>query len=435
MRVLINTLFHGDKKTKALLWGCVAAVLAGIALIAVFIFTMNFPLVIGAVISFLIPLVIIRNYDFTDHMGGVDKTGDPAKQSKKDEKKIKKKKNRKEEKHETAAEIPEKTKEKLQKVQKGVKTGDSGSDKLPEKDQGGLRKVQTAVGEAPLEETEKEGEGLQHSEKTGEIRKEAGEKVPEIRPQEAEGEEKSEKGSPEKPEPERKIKTADKLPAITKQSLKQLMVKYKVKREHRPVIIDSSLKWGVEKCPAYMWVTRGKTHFMLLEETPREIVIDTRDAVISYSVAQNPELEEYNQIRNNAFFMQMFGECLPSYRDEFINRRRVTSKPLYAVDDIKLTNTSARAAFDLIKATFELPEKYRLTGNVGHYTQEAYKTKVLWQDGVINTNEFKNRTKKLLQEMSEANISGQEYDKNLYEMVDRQLITREYADYYADAKK
>ncbi|MBO7402852.1 MAG: hypothetical protein J6U10_07665 [Lachnospiraceae bacterium] len=215
------------------------------------------------------------------------------------------------------------------------------------------------------------------------------------------------------------------------------MVKYKVKREHRPVIIDSSTRYKVEKCPAYLWVNRGKVHFLLMESTPREIVLDYHNATtVTYETAAADPATEYTEIRTNMALSGIFGGCVPTYREDVVNRRRTSVKNLYVIgDDIRLTNTSARAAFDLLKADFSMSEKYMLEGLRGSFSKEAYKTKVLWQDGVINTSEFKTRTKNLLQRMTKAKISPLEYDNNLREMVNNQLITKEYADYYADAQE
>ena len=215
------------------------------------------------------------------------------------------------------------------------------------------------------------------------------------------------------------------------------MVKYKVKKEHKPIIIDSSERYNIKNCPAYLWVTRGKVHFLLMEESPREIVLDqARCKSIVYTEREGDPASEYSQIRTNRSLLEIFGGCIPAYHDEIINRRRISHKNLYTVGgDILLTNTSARAAFDLLKASFELPDKYSLTGLKGSFSKEAYKTKVLWQDGVISTSEFKTRTKNLLQKMTKADISPLDYDNNLREMLNNQMITKEYADYYADAQR
>jgi len=272
MKTIINTLFHGDKLTKLLLWSCVAAVLAGIAFIAVFFISGLFPWVIAAIIAFLTPLIIIRNYDFSDKMGAA---GTVQPQNEKSEK-IKEKtsiEKTEEKKHEAVPEVLKETKEKSGKIQKEKRKETEIPSETDKEVQKGLQKTAEETGEAEYqghqaqaEGTEEEIQDLQLSEVHQQVREETDEGLPEedegSGKGQKKGKEKSREGAErELEEPESK---AEKPPVDNKRALKKLLFKYKVKREHKPVIIDSSIRWKVEKCPAYMWIAKGQAHFLLM---------------------------------------------------------------------------------------------------------------------------------------------------------------------------
>jgi hypothetical protein len=558
IRTFLNTLFHGDKKTKLLLWSSIACIILGLGFAVVFAFTVAPAFILGTVIALLLPLVLLKDYRFSDpenmkgkaaeipHGAGTeagmqngtetnaaeplqDNPADPlmaailrdageateiktkkiertpvktpAEPSKKQEKPGKTEKEKTKDRPERSEKNkkPEETKNvrKKEPVDKNSPKGEEKPEKhkkKPEADGKKLRedrKKPAENREKPAKDEKRPGKVSRESDKSS---RELVKKPEERSVKDDKNTVGAEKGSlqggsevredkgkePEKPAKEKhkpesgnkvQQKTAEKSsdvagkdsdkgdtrtaekavrpdtkeegrPAVhlieaDRSELKRLMVKYKVKREHRPVIIDRSEKYKIENCPAYLWVTRGKVHFLLMEAAPREVVLDYgRCTSVSYDVVQGNPAAEYADIRTNMALSGIFGACLPTYREDYVNRRRVSVKNLYVVGgDILLTNTSARAAFDLLKASFSLPERYMLEGLRGSYAKEAYKTKVLWQDGVINTSEFKARTKNMLQKMAKADISPIEYDNNLREMVFNQLITKEYADYYADAQK
>ncbi len=548
-----NTLLHGERKTKILLWSSILCVIAGIGLGVAFAFTVMPAFIFGGVVALLAPFVILKGYRFSDpsdmknegvtkdaagtpgndvpmspgtsgkpvdpimaeilkdagEVGNVrlstkqssqtqnkpieftpSKPVKPSKEKKEKEKpvkdnndkpvkekpvkakkekpakpeKIKKVKEKKDvektdktkpeklkAKPKEDAPKPEKDKEKPeQNKNKPAKDGRTFAGK-PEKPetvgtsgaegaavfQQRPEQIQREVREEKSEEPQKPTEAQYEPKSSNEVRQKTGEKS---------GDRPDKDSAPRTPERtgddleedlQRQARNENNLIDVNKSELKKIMVKYKVKKEHRPVIIDSSERYKVEKCPAYLWVNRGKVHFLLMESTPREIVLDYHNATtVTYEIAAADPATEYTQIRTNMALSGIFGGCVPTYRENVDNRRRTSVKNLYVIgDDIRLTNTSARAAFDLLKADFDMSEKYMLPGLRGSFSKEAYKTKVLWQDGVINTSEFKTRTKNLLQRMTKAKISPLEYDNNLREMVYNQLITKEYADYYADAQE
>ncbi len=246
-------------------------------------------------------------------------------------------------------------------------------------------------------------------------------------------EKESDEAEPDEADPDEALYLA----AYNKNKLKKLFVTYKVKKEHRPVIIDSCPSRKIRHCPAYLWVSWNKVHFLVLEEKPRVFTLDSTETLkIRYEKGAEADPEkDYAGIRNSKLVNQIFGPLIPVCYDDIQNRRRTYHKNLYIVgEDIRLTNHSAHSAFELLKAGFELPDEERIEQRFGGFSKEAYKQKVLLQDGVLSVEEYKSKIKSILQGMTEAKISDQEFHSNLEIMVTRQLITKEYAEYYISVR-
>lgn len=429
MKIFFNTLFHGDKKTKILLWSCVIAGIAMVACLIMFIVTLKMPWIFGTIFSLLVPLMILRKYDFSDGSDNGENGGKHPGLSKELLRDA----------EEAAKILPEITRP-THSVN-AVQTPENATVKTPENV---AAKAPENVKAKPSEPEKPEKEKKQKPEKPAVPEKKPS-PVKIVKPEDVNPVEKPAEAKVEKPA-EAKVekpaaKTVEKaagpqLLDVDQKELKQILVKYKVKREHKPIIVDSSVKYKISQCPAYIWVFRKRLHLLLLEQAPRELSFDlSRASKLIYSKEKANPATEYAQIRTSRLLSPVFSQCIPIYHEDYVNHLRTSFKNLYTlVDDIKITNTSARVAFDMTKASFELPDKYNLPQTSGQYVREANKTKILWQDGVISTSEFKTRIKNLLEDMTNAKISDREFDMNLHEMVSRQLITKEYADYYGNAR-
>ncbi len=63
------------------------------------------------------------------------------------------------------------------------------------------------------------------------------------------------------------------LESYDEKKLKQVFYKYKVKRDHKCIIIDSWKQHQVLQAPAYIWISRKKVHFLIVEKETREIEV------------------------------------------------------------------------------------------------------------------------------------------------------------------
>lgn len=231
---------------------------------------------------------------------------------------------------------------------------------------------------------------------------------------------------------------AEFIKSLQKKQVKKLLYKYRVKKEHFPILLEECKGRNLQECPAYIWVNKGRLHFLTLSAKTRAFDLplsELQTITVERSVRANPK-QEYAVIKSAKFVAKVFQALIPSYyiaTDE--NGRRTHRKNCYLVsEDILVTNRSARAVMELTQARFVLPEDEKMGKAYGTYTAEAYKLKFLCQDEVILPDEYKIKIRILLQQMVEADISDYEFTKNLSMMVKKQLITDEYAKYYEDAR-
>lgn len=220
--------------------------------------------------------------------------------------------------------------------------------------------------------------------------------------------------------------------------IKNLLVAYKVKKDHYPVMIDSCKSEHIRQCPAYMWSEKGYLQFLLLEKKPRTFRIPlTSVNKITYTPAVSVrKFLEYEEFQKPSFAGLTFGSLLPSYYEDSTSGIALTKKNLYMIEpDIVLTNTSIRAVIDLLQLDVTIHDKITKSSGYSNYFKEAYKTNILWKDGVISTKELKAEIKIMLQKMAEAEISNLTFNENIYQMVQGRLITKEYADYYLDYRQ
>lgn len=219
----------------------------------------------------------------------------------------------------------------------------------------------------------------------------------------------------------------------TEKQVVQIMHKHKVKRDNRKVMIDLCSTFRIRQSPAYFWVEGGKANFLVLEEEARTIQIPlNKIKEITYERGVMAQTNcEYTDFKTGSFVAQVFKESMPTYYKAMKNGKQGYFKNLYSITpDLKVTNTSARALFDLLKLDFGIYDAVTNSPRYNEYYKMAYKANVLWKDQVINTEEYRERIKEIFLTLKEVGISGSEYDELTEQMVEGKLITREYGEYY-----
>lgn len=223
---------------------------------------------------------------------------------------------------------------------------------------------------------------------------------------------------------------------ISEEDIKQLLIKYKVKKERVPVVIDSYEKEKVKQSPAYLWRDRGYLQFLVLEEKPRNLAVPLSKAdKITY--LKNVEIDpkkEYEQLRKPSVVNALFQEYLPVYSERQKNGRKVFTKNLYTIGQgINITNTSVKNANQVL----QLPISFEgiVDSRFSYYYQEAYRMKILLMDQVLSAEEYKEQVSFLLKQMADGDEDFEEFADDLELMVRARLVTREVADYYMDYRQ
>ncbi len=320
----------------------------------------------------------------------------------------------------------ERTKEQKNKKVKVAKVKKEKAKKVQTKS-----KTQKKEREAKLEKPEKTK--IKKSEKK-QIEKFQTEK-PQIEPQTELQIQKPQIEKPQIEKPEEKRKSVNE---YTDKEIKKLMHAFKVKRDHKKVIIDLSIKFRIRQCPAFMWRERKELIFLLLEEEPRTISIPLEKIKsIQYDkMVEAKPRTDYESFREPGLVTKLFSPYLPQYHEFEHNGRMEIYKNLYTiVPDIQLTNHSVRDAFDMLQVDIEVNDSITNSPMYDDYFKMAYRTHILWLDQVITTNEYKDKIKVLLTSLAGEDISKEIFHEVLNQLIHHKLITWEYGEYYRDLRR
>lgn len=218
-------------------------------------------------------------------------------------------------------------------------------------------------------------------------------------------------------------------------SIKGVFVKYKVNKDHYPIMVDSCATYKIYQCPAYAWLEKGTLNLLLFEKEPRKVEIfmaGIHEITYERGVAVNTSLD-YKTFTKPSFLNMIFSSCLPSIYEDTIGGRRSYRKNLYVVGtDLKVTNTSAATIMKLLSMNLSVRKQIRDITYQNPYFEAAYALNVMLKDNVISVNEFKIKIKDTLQKLADAKISSQEFMEYMNQLIQGRLVTREYAQYYIE---
>lgn len=221
-----------------------------------------------------------------------------------------------------------------------------------------------------------------------------------------------------------------------KKQVEQLFQKYKVKKYNKPVMVDSSKKYRINQCPAYIWSEKDFLYLLVLEREPRRIAIElSKLSVITFErgVVCNPS-EEYVIFKDPSMKRLVYSEFLPTYHKERRNYIGMYTKNLYVLNhDIKFTNTSASNLFQVCPLDFQIEDPK--IEKMGKYWKEGYRCNLLWKDGVYSIEQYKKKVQEYLKELAESNLSDSQFQEELLRLIQYSFITNEYAQYYLEWRK
>lgn len=224
--------------------------------------------------------------------------------------------------------------------------------------------------------------------------------------------------------------TAD---SYDKRKIKRTLYKYKVKKDHRLVLVDYSKKYMIKQCPAYIWVADKQFNMLLLEEEPRHLAIPLgRIREITYLKKQSANVDtDYPMFHRNNLLTSVFRPYLPDYTHNTVASDKNSYKNLYGITGgIYFTNKSAKNLFDLLNVEFKVDDKVTTSSKVNVFFKDAYKANIMLRDSVIDANGYADSIANTLENMTKSTISYMEFKDTLNLMVKNKLITQEFASHY-----
>ncbi|MBQ9767049.1 MAG: hypothetical protein IJW37_02980 [Lachnospiraceae bacterium] len=225
---------------------------------------------------------------------------------------------------------------------------------------------------------------------------------------------------------------------MTEEKLKKLFVRYKVKQEHVPVVIDLCIPEHIRQAPGFAWVDGGLLKVLLIEGKPRMIERPL-------SALQVMEVErgiavraanEYVELRETDLMKKVFTPYLPRYHKKEIGGRTVLLKNLYVLDEeIKFTSPSVNELKKLFSFRIEIMERRLQEGNISPYYKELFVSSFLWQDGILTLKEYQQEVERVLTSLASPSISEGEFEMTLSAMINSGLLPAEYRKFALDKRE
>lgn len=229
------------------------------------------------------------------------------------------------------------------------------------------------------------------------------------------------------------------LQTMNQATLKKLLVRYKVKQSHVPVVIDLCISERVRQAPGFAWVSDGMLKILVVERLPRLIerpVKNLQSLEVERGISVRAS-EEYTELRQSELMKKMFTPYLPRYHKKEIGGRTILLKNLYVLDgDIKFSSGSVNELKKLLPLRVELVLRKGQGAGFSAYYKEVFTASFLWQDGIYGLREYQGEVERVLCAMAEADISYNEFEGNLSEMITSGLLPSEYRKFaYAKRKE
>lgn len=222
------------------------------------------------------------------------------------------------------------------------------------------------------------------------------------------------------------------------QVLKKIKKKYRIKKDHRPIIIDFSKSYRIKECPAFIWRIHNKVYLLLLEKEPRRICI-SRDLIRNMGYMPNVKADrskEYIAFQKESLITMVFKEYLPDYYDSRVKNDELKYKNLYMIyPDIYISNRSAAEVMDLLCLNFMPQDKITKSEKINGFFKRVYAANILFKDRVYSITEYKAVVEKTLGEMCYAQMPDREFVLTLENLVKGRLISQQYADHYMEIRE
>lgn len=239
-----------------------------------------------------------------------------------------------------------------------------------------------------------------------------------------------------KPKGFKKVKIAFPDADGSKEQITMFLKSYKVRQNHITVLIDNSKKYNIKECPAYLWPDKRGIHLLLLEKTPREILLPAASVtsmVYKRAVPGDPR-KEYLDLREPSLKSAIFSSYIPEYYNAGGSGAFsgfMQAKNLYQIaPDIQFSEKCAKEIMDLLNLNFVVYDQYTKSDKFSEYFKAGHRYQVLLRDKVIEPEEYKDKIQNLLRKMTAAKIHEDVFDDTIRQMVMYNMLGSDNAEYY-----
>lgn len=219
----------------------------------------------------------------------------------------------------------------------------------------------------------------------------------------------------------------------TSDTLKHYFHEYKVKKENYCVLIDSSEKYHIKKCPAYVWSDKHYLFFLLLEKKARIIHIPRKDvAILRYEKGiVIKDIDEYKKVKDSVFLSEKFQYLYPKYYKQSINGLTTFVKNVFVIgEDIRVTAPSAYGLIQAVGCRLELTDKQFDRSRYGGYFEEIYKSNLLLKEEAIDQEKYDELLRGYMVDLAEHEEKIEVFQDILCQLRQYKMITQEYAEFY-----
>lgn len=211
--------------------------------------------------------------------------------------------------------------------------------------------------------------------------------------------------------------------------LYRILVAYKVKKEHYPVMVDVSKSEKIHQCPGYVWVNKGRFYLLLLEKQARCLERPVKQLTTLYveqGVPAKP-ITDYGFLQEKSLIARVFAPYAPNYYRKGLEGKVDSLKNLYVLDkDICFTANSVKNLMRLLKLKFVIEDEKMDSDRYSEYYKEIYQKKLLWRDGIYSVEEYKEEIEGILKKLGRADISEETFDRYTMQILFDRLIPQEY---------
>lgn len=220
--------------------------------------------------------------------------------------------------------------------------------------------------------------------------------------------------------------------SMTAVKLKRLLVRYKVKQEHVPVVIDLCIPERIRQAPGFAWVEDGRLKVLLIDRTPRMLerpLSKLQEMEVEQGIAVKAS-NEYVELRENEVLKKAFTPYLPRYQKKEIGGRTVLLKNLYVLDeDIKFTSTSVNELKKLFSFRIEIADRRLSEMDLSPYYKRVFVDSFLWRDGILTLQEYKAQVEQVIDSLADPAVPYGEFETTLSSMINSGLLPTEYRNY------